>query len=364
MSDELYERLRETADRWGIGFAAHSTGVDIRLLRKLFTAEDARLWIHLTDCLELPAAVAERAGRNDVAQVAVELEELKDKGLTFVKRKNGNSYYCAVPFAHGLYEHSMKLMDRELAELYYEFFNSIDKQIQKGPVVERAMPIGVTLRTVPINRVIDSSGPVAAYDDAREIIKTKERIAVADCICAVVMDRIGKGCEADRPKEVCLHFGFYAENSVEQGIARWITREEALKILDETEAAGMIHQPANMEDPETMCNCCPDCCRELGVFRQFPNPAALIPSNFFTKTKTELCDGCGICTDRCVFGAITVNGAKTADTDVDKCIGCGLCVPVCPNEAREFVAKSEEAHQAPPEKTLFLKHSAEYEDMI
>ncbi len=45
----------------------------------------------------------------------------------------------------------------------------------------------------------------------------------------------------------------------------------------------------------------------------------------------EQCTACGICTEVCAVGAITVNGA--ARVDVGKCIACGRCVTECPQGA-------------------------------
>lgn len=46
----------------------------------------------------------------------------------------------------------------------------------------------------------------------------------------------------------------------------------------------------------------------------------------------EFCDGCQICVDSCVAGAISmIEGV--AFIDDDKCIRCGVCHNVCPNDA-------------------------------
>ncbi|WBW96924.1 ATP-binding protein [Oceanirhabdus sp. W0125-5] len=42
----------------------------------------------------------------------------------------------------------------------------------------------------------------------------------------------------------------------------------------------------------------------------------------------EKCNECGMCTERCKFGAI-----KDGVVDIHKCEGCGVCKLVCPNDA-------------------------------
>ena len=40
------------------------------------------------------------------------------------------------------------------------------------------------------------------------------------------------------------------------------------------------------------------------------------------------CAGCGLCADRCVRGAITLDGVAIINRDI--CTGCGKCVDACP----------------------------------
>jgi len=46
----------------------------------------------------------------------------------------------------------------------------------------------------------------------------------------------------------------------------------------------------------------------------------------------ELCRGCGVCTQVCVYQAITVQ-ARLATVDPDKCRDCEECIFTCPNGA-------------------------------
>ncbi|MBW2441753.1 MAG: hypothetical protein JRH12_14850, partial [Deltaproteobacteria bacterium] len=61
----------------------------------------------------------------------------------------------------------------------------------------------------------------------------------------------------------CFTFGKSARHTAAQGFARKISKEEALKIMQEAEDAGLIHKafhPGSREtSPETsICNCCKD----------------------------------------------------------------------------------------------------------
>ncbi|MCK4438194.1 4Fe-4S dicluster domain-containing protein [Candidatus Bathyarchaeota archaeon] len=51
------------------------------------------------------------------------------------------------------------------------------------------------------------------------------------------------------------------------------------------------------------------------------------------------CIDCGVCVDRCVFGAREMVD-RTLSFNSEQCFGCGLCVSTCPTEAVSLVDKS------------------------
>jgi MinD superfamily P-loop ATPase len=54
----------------------------------------------------------------------------------------------------------------------------------------------------------------------------------------------------------------------------------------------------------------------------------------------ERCTGCGVCTEVCADGAITLIDG-TATVDEGRCTGCGACLSVCPREAIQPVVQGE-----------------------
>ena len=76
MSDDaIYRSLQQHLDRQAVGFPSVKSGADIRLLRRLFTPEEARLALHLS-CRPLPtdtvvaSAAADRAAKHLFRRVA------------------------------------------------------------------------------------------------------------------------------------------------------------------------------------------------------------------------------------------------------------------------------------------------------
>ncbi|MBW2143773.1 MAG: 4Fe-4S binding protein, partial [Deltaproteobacteria bacterium] len=130
------------------------------------------------------------------------------------------------------------------------------------------------------------------------------------------------------------------------------------------EESGLIHQSANMINPESLCNCCADCCCELGVIKKLGSPAVFIPSNYFAQVNAKLCNACEECMDRCPMDAIGIGTEDVAEINRENCIGCGLCINTCPVEALMLVVKPENEQQEPPPRNLLHKGSDEYESEL
>jgi Na+-translocating ferredoxin:NAD+ oxidoreductase subunit B len=338
MTASIYEKLREQLDQYSVGFPATKSGIEIKILKKLFTEEEAGLYLDMTMMLETPEATAARTGRQ-AEDVSAMLATMARKGLVFRLRKGREVKYAAVAFVIGSFEFQLKNMDRDLAEMMESYFQEGFMDFTPGKNI-------VPLRTVPVQQSIQVSWPVAPYVQAREIIKTKEKIALADCICRVQQGMLDKGC--GKPREVCLSFGAHADYYVENKLGRYISQEEALAILEACEEAGLVNQPANMVNPGGMCNCCGDCCGVLRTLNKLPKPALVVFNNYYAEADPDLCTACETCLSRCQMAAIIINDDQSAVVNKDRCIGCGLCVTTCPTEAMVLNLKPQEQQSMPP----------------
>lgn len=335
MAAKIYHQLREQMDQYSTGFPPSKSGVELKILEKLFTEEDAELYLDLSLLLEGPDDFAARTNRSP-EEMVVKLEDMAKRGLLFRHVKNGKKRYSATPFVIGSYEFQLGSMDKELAELT----NSYMEETFLSGMGENIPP----LRTIPVGKSVDIVNKVAAYEDAKAIVNGKDKIAVANCICRTQQTLLHKGC--DKPKEVCLMFGSHADYYVENKMGRYITREEACQILDKCEEAGLVNQPANMVNPGGMCNCCGDCCGVLRALNLLPNPGELVHNRYWAVIDPEECIGCEACLERCQMNAIEVE--DTAKINAARCIGCGLCVTTCPVEAIKLEEKPKELQVPPP----------------
>jgi len=337
MSEDIYELLRAQVDQYSVGFPKTASGVEMQILRKLFTEEDARMYLNLSLLLETPEAVAQRT-KQDPEGVALLLESMAKKGIIFRVHKNDVVKYAAVPFVVGFFEFQLKNLDKELAAM-------VDRYLDEAFGQEMSMKT-VPMRAIPVNRAVEVSWPVAPYEDVREIIRGKSSIAVANCICRTQKHLINEGCE--KPLETCFMFGSHAEYYVDHEMGRWIDQEEALEILDRCEEAGLVPQPYNAQNPGGLCNCCGDCCGILRALKKHPKPAQMTVSNYFAAVDPELCAACETCLERCQMDAIAIGENGTAEIDLDRCIGCGLCVTTCSTGALSLQPKAGADRREPP----------------
>jgi NAD-dependent dihydropyrimidine dehydrogenase PreA subunit len=334
---DVYEKLRAHLDNMATGFPETESKIELKLLKRLFTEEEADLFMQLAPMLQKPADVAQRLNR-DPEQIGEMLEQMAKKGLLFRKRSGDLVRYAAVPYVVGIFEFQLNAMDEAYArdnEEYFEtaFGNSI--QAFKTPV----------LRSVPINRQIVADWPVAPYEDVLEIIDNQKKIAVQPCICRTQSRLAGKECE--KPLENCFSFGSHADYYVENGMGRYITKEDAKAIIIKNEQDGLVMQPFNAQNVGGMCSCCGDCCGVLRSLKKQPKPAEAVQSNYFARVEDELCTGCETCLERCQMEAIDITDGL-AGINLDRCIGCGLCVTTCPTEAILLIKKPDDLQYVPP----------------
>lgn len=330
MTVSVYERLAQHLDELPAGYPRTDSGVELRILRRLFTPEEAELALHLS-LIEEEARVIARRAKIPVEEAARRLEEMEKKGLVFVYRRAGKApRYLATPFAVGFYEFQVNRLNPESAQDYEEYMDAAwDNDLwQKAP----------QLRTIPVGESISVQTEVLPYERAEELVRVQDKFAVAPCVCRRERQVAGEGC--DKPLEACLTFGSTAEFYVHNGLGREIGQDEALQILKQAEEAGLVAQPGNAKEPDFICNCCGCCCGILSRVKRHPKPATIVSSPFVAALDVDLCAGCGTCETRCQMDAISVDDGY-AILDLDRCIGCGLCVTTCSTEALSLVRKPE-----------------------
>ena len=341
MSTDVYEKLAQHLDNLPAGYPRTETGVEMRILHKLFTPAEAELAVHLSLIEENANVIARRAKipANEAAQL---LDEMEKKGLVFAHHNEGKSArYQATGYVIGIYEFQLNRLNADIVKDFEEYAPSwfnLDLW-KKAP----------QLRTIPVGESIEVRREVLAYEQAEEIVKSRKKIAVAPCVCRKEKHILGEGC--DKPSEACLIFGRAAEYYIHNDLGREISVEETLEILRLANETGLVLQPGNSEKPMSICACCGCCCGVLLNIKRHPKPATIVSSPFRAALDMDACDGCGICETRCQMEAINLDSGFAA-LDFDRCIGCGLCVSTCPAEALSLQRKPDFEQPYVPKNTV------------
>jgi Fe-S-cluster-containing hydrogenase component 2 len=328
--DDLYERLAGHLETMPAGFPRTASGVELRILRHLFTPEDAALTLHLTVIAEEARVVARRA-HLPVAEAERRLRDMVVRGLILSEIRGGVTRYMALQFVVGFWEGQVNRLTPELVEDFEEYLPSLFE-----PEAWRRAP---QMRVVPVSASVDARGEVMPYELVEELVRGgRGHYAVSNCICRQERRIVGNGC--DRPMESCLSFGTAAEFVTRSGRGRAIAQEEMLDILRRADEAGLVLQAANARRAVFICTCCGCCCSVLRSMKRHPDPARIVSTPFAARLDPEACNGCAACESRCQMEALRMVDGE-ARLEASRCIGCGLCVSTCPTGALSLVRKPQ-----------------------
>jgi electron transport complex protein RnfB len=321
--DPVYRRLARKLDEFPHGYPATDSGVELRILERIFPPDDAAMALRLKMVPETATAVARRL-RLPVEEARATLDAMAEKGQIFAFLMNGAKHYMLAPFVVGIYELQVPRMDAELAALFEEYAPALLRTLGgKEPALARV---------VPVNKTIPAKAAVLRYESVRELISRARSFHLMECLCRKEQAALGHPCH--HTLETCLAFS-PEDNAYDNfpPLGRTVTREEALAVLDQAEQEGLVHCTYNLQRQNMfVCNCCSCCCGFLRGVKEFGAPHLLVASNFVAAIDEGGCTACGDCAERCPMDAIVEQGEAYAVL-AERCIGCGVCTVACPTDA-------------------------------
>jgi electron transport complex protein RnfB len=343
IENRVYRDLQKYLDRLPSGFPEVESGLDIKLLKRFFTPEEAATAIQLSMKPEPLPRIYHRVRKSGISLDALRqvLDRMMRKGtILTVEEGYTETHYCSAEFtAGGVFNFQVNRLSKELLADYHQYM--AERRSKAGPGAGGSLP----LRTVPVEQSIPvpEKYRVSDYDSVRKLIENaRGQIAVANCICRQTARILGNGCGKTDLEEACLIIGpDHAKRHVEMGIGRYISKEEAFGILDKAQQAGLVLQPENSLRPEAICVCCGDCCVFLKMLKNHPRPVELYLTNFYAEVDRSLCTGCEECVSKCQLDARVMTDG-IAEVNLDRCIGCGNCVVLCPAGANKMHKKEPE----------------------
>lgn len=177
-------------------------------------------------------------------------------------------------------------------------------------------------------------------------LKDARSLAVAPCVCRTHYKR------CDNPTDICFFLNDISDKLVERGYARRISVDEMVEKLRMANEYGLVHLTLYnpTQYPYAICSFCRCCCHDLQLLLTYDRKDLVARSEYVAFWDEALCTNCGICVDRCVFEARTIEDGVVR-YNPDRCYGCGLCVTLCPSHAIKLERKYQnEPRQVPDRK--------------
>ena len=170
---------------------------------------------------------------------------------------------------------------------------------------------GIGMHVIPVEKAIDGASTAVSVEHLSHWLNKNDKFCSMVCACRKAQRVRGEGV-GDIEGHMCIGVGDIAEFLVESGKdAKYITRDEAMEIIERAERKGYVHQITNLDGPNRIvgiCNCSPGSCYGLRTSQLFNTPNMS-------------------------------RSAYRAHVDAEKCVACGKCVEVCPAGAARLGQK-------------------------
>ena len=179
-------------------------------------------------------------------------------------------------------------------------------------------------------------GQVIPLRDMEKMVEICNPLGLIGCICRIRFLAIE---EQDENDMTCMGMGV--------GMLKWerwaerykhgvyfVSSEEAKEWLREMDKKGFVHS-LMLFGPRFIggiCNCDYPVCDSIQLRLDFGKN--LLKGHHVAVVDEDICNGCGICAQRCQFGALKFN-VTTNKAGIDQycCFGCGVCETGCPRNA-------------------------------
>lgn len=334
--EDVYVRLAKHLEDLIMGYPFNEALID--LLKEMFDPIEARVALSIPNDLA-PLEVVDTeaiASRSDLSkeEVAKALESLSSRNMIFsASTSDGNKGYSLLQVGYGVpqaffWGGSQDDRARRMARLVLKYFSVPTTQKVYGGVPTKTYkysPAGLAV-DVPMQGVLP-------HEEIGPIVEAATKIGLAHCPCRVSARVLGRR-DCQHSLEVCIKYDEMAEFVIARGLAREISKDEAMHILEDCEKEGLVHMVDNAQGGiKHTCNCCGHYCWNVGIIRRRKIPRDTLMAVYFTrKTDRDECIGCGACEEICPVDAVKLVDDK-AEVDQDWCIGCGVCAVSCPSEA-------------------------------
>lgn len=344
MSDKLWNEVINTINRAG-QIPMPATPTVLEIMKTIISEEQAEFLLTFNKPLNMEELI-EKTGKDEGALEKM-LHSLMNCGVMtgFPSRSTGTKVYRLIPILPGILEFTLMgggtgPKEQKLAVLFEDLFTELSDVVQNNydTIVPAMKSLPSADRIIPVaTQIEDGKEKILPAEEVERIIDKFDTISVATCYCRHEKDLLKDPCKVTKNRENCLMFGPAAQFTIEHSFARSISKEEAKKILKESEDAGLVHKSFHtkmdpQKDQDSICSCCKCCC---GTFQLYYRGARAMQSytSYVAEIMEGMCAGCARCVEICPMEAIRISSDGLAVVENEKCLGCGLCGHHCDFDA-------------------------------
>jgi len=336
MDRSVFYQLAETIEKNPFGIPRVNGEISAAFadfLSLIYTHEEAELGKHLNvyPFFKTAAQIADQANR-DLDEVNALLSRIHAKYALMGLPRNDQHALPTMFYIFNFHNRYPEIRENDLdAAALYQIFFIEEGFYRRYENSDEGTPV---FRTIPIDRSIEIEQKVMTSEEGHERINNLDTdfVALVPCPCRTRTEKMGtRECKDKFPIGACIIPGDNGRKFVELGYGRGVTKEEAIKYMDEMQDAGLVLNSDNAlaPDPIVMCLCCGCCCSQMKGRTRWGNLQAILPSNFIPVAGEE-CIKCKKCAKRCLVDALAIDEAVgKMVVDPDKCIGCGVCTLKC-----------------------------------
>ncbi len=293
------------------------------MLAGLLTQEEAKLCLSFGG-IRKPRTFAEikkRSGIKDEKRLQKMLDDISWMGVLEYnweneKREKQWLVPMFVPGSGEFTNMNFELMDKK-PELGM-FFNYMTRlPLEKVTKIVPPGGAGIGMHVIPVEKAIRMEDQSVDLEHISYWLdKYEGKYAASPCSCRRSRKTYDEGC-GDDPADWCIAVGDMADYVVETGKGgRYITKEEALEIMQRAENNGFVHQTTNIDGKDkifAICNCNVNVCYALRTSQLFNTPN-MSRSAYVARVDAENCVACGRCVEHCPAGAVKL-GQKLCKKD-------------------------------------------------
>ncbi len=160
-NEQIYVKLQKHLDNQAIGFPATRSGVEIKILKHIFTPKEAETACCLSYRFEPLETIFQRAGHlvDSPEELEKSLDDIQKKGGIESKINNGKMKYCNAPLVVGMYEFQLNRLTPEFVRDFNEYTS--DKNFGLAFLSTKISQ----MRTIPDSKSIHPQHNVSTFDE-------------------------------------------------------------------------------------------------------------------------------------------------------------------------------------------------------